>query len=371
MKLGARTIKTGIGVMLAMVISSLLPHIEIMQPTFVAVLGLQQSVKKTWYTLFRRGAAAFLGGLTAVVMSYFFGNSPIVVGLTVIIFIAIMNAIQLQDVISLATITVVIIMLQPVDNVNDLIGIATSRVIENILGVVISFLVNVFIMPPKYDNVLYKEISDTSSEVLIRLRAILRKNGEYSSLTSDLDWAYKRINYIRDLFQLSKEEPIWFASRRVSRKRQLVVYRSFIQSLLDMTNLLHTIHTHTNILFVIDDDLRIQIRERIETLCAAHEQIFLKFDGRISPAEVNFFQPTKIRRQELMNHIIKETDLNRGPETESLNYRIEKSNSLILITGAMIKVESSLIHLNTLVRSYHTHHEEDHDHYALKDKLNS
>ena len=44
MKLGARTIKTGIGVILAMLISSLLPNIDVMQPTFVVILGLQQSV---------------------------------------------------------------------------------------------------------------------------------------------------------------------------------------------------------------------------------------------------------------------------------------------------------------------------------------
>lgn len=371
MKLGARTIKTGIGVILAMLISSLLPNIDVMQPTFVVILGLQQSVRKTWDTLFKRAIAAFSGGLTAVVMYYFFGNNAIVVGLTVIIFIAIMNALNLQEVISLAAITVVIIMLRQVSGIEELIFVSTFRVFENILGVAIAIAVNAFIMPPKYDNVLYQEITSTSSEILIRLRAILRKNGEYSSLTSDLEWTYKKINGINERFLLTKEEPIWLPDHVIARKRQLVVYRSFIQALKDITNLLYIIHTHTNVLFVLDDHLRASIRERIETLCAAHEQIFLKFDGRISPSEVNFFQPTKARRNELMDEILEEITIIQTDEPEAVRLQLEKSNALILLSGAMIEVENSLIHLNTLVRSYHTYHDEDRQHYALEDKLHS
>lgn len=352
MKLGARTLKTGIGVVIAMLIGSVIPYIATMQPAWIVIMGLQQTIRKSWDTLFSRAIAAFMGGLTAVVMYSAFGNSPIVVGFTIIIFIMLMNALHLRDVIGLASITVVIIMLTPTDTIPMLISTAFWRVMENIIGVLIAFFVNLLILPPHYDRTLYEAINKTSSEVLIRLRAILRKNGEYGSYNSDLEWTKAQISHIEELFQLSSEELVWMPKKVIARKRKLVVLRSFISVLQEMTKLLYLIHIHSNTLFDLDDSLRMAIRERIETLSAANEQIFLKFDGRISPNQVNFFNPTKGRRQQLMETLFEEAKIEGTMDTNKL----EHSNALILIAGAIISVENELIHLNTLVRAYHTYH---------------
>ncbi|AMB99573.1 lantibiotic ABC transporter permease [Aerococcus urinaehominis] len=353
MRLGARTIKTGIGVIIAMLLAEIIPFIGNVMPTFVVILALQQSVKKTWQMLIDRVVAVIIGGLVAVVMYAAFGNNAIIVGLTIILFISILNALNLSDMIGLAAITVVIIMLN--DSNDSIIHVAVMRVIENLIGVLVAVAVNIFIFPPKYDRVLYEELNSTNTEILIRLRAILRKNGEYSSISHDLHWAYAKLGKISKYVSLMKEEQVWSRKAAFRLKRKVVVFRNFEQALQAAIELLHVFHENTNVLFLLPDALRFEIRERVETLCAAHEQIFLKFDGRISPKSVNFFQSTVEFRQELLDHIFEQVDESDKTSEEKL----EESNALLLITGAMISYEEALIKLNTVVRSYRVHHNDD------------
>lgn len=352
MKLGARMFKTGLGVMLSILIADWLPFVEPVIPAFTAIIGLQQTVRGSIDTFFNRVMAAILGGIVAVVMVNFFGNSPIIIGVTVTIFIGILRALNMANVITLATITLVVIMLRDHDMI---ITSAIARVVESLLGVTVSLLVNVFVLPPKYDAILYEEVNKTSSEILVRLRAILRKNGEYSTLTSDIAWAENRIAQSHSLYTLLKDENVWSKRKLPMLKRKLVVFRALIVSLEQALALLSVLHTHTNVMFQLPEELRIKIRERIETLCSAHEQIFLKFDGRISPLEVNFFQPTQGYRQDLMDSIFEYAAIKQTATQEEF----ERSNALMLITGQLVSYEESLIKLNTLIRSYRIHHDED------------
>lgn len=352
MRLGARMLKTGLGVAIAILLGEWLPVIEPSLPAFTAAIGIQQTVKKSYNIVINRVLGAVLGGIVAVFMLSLFGNNGLVVGLTVILLIAILNALKLANVITLSTVTLIIIML---GDSNAIFYSAAIRVVESIIGVLISFLVNTFIWPPKYDRVLYEEINHTNSEVLIRLRAILRKNGEYSSLNHDLQWTDDQIQQIRLYFNMLTEEQVWSKKQASILKRKLVVFRAFIKALREARSLLFVLHSNTNIVFSIPEHLRRHIRGRIETLCAAHEQIFLKFDGRISPTEVNFFQSTTEKRQQLIDEIFEEAKLDSIKSSAD----IEKSNGLLLITGAMIRYEDALIHLNTLVRSYRTNHQAD------------
>lgn len=364
MKLGARTIKTGLAVAVAIIIADLIPVIQVTMPAFTVVLAMQQSVGKTWQTMVQRFLAALLGGLTAVIMYHFFGNNPAVVGFATIIFILILNALKLTSVIPLATITVVIIMLSTYENGGPesiIIHSAIMRVIESILGVFIAFVINTFIMPPNYNTMLYDAINTTNTEVLIRLRAILRKNGEYSTLNSDIAWMHRRQVHIHDLYDLLRDEYMWWRVRGITEfKRKLVVFRAFQDVLNQATRLLSILHEHTNVIFEIPDHLRLEIRERVETLCAAHEQIFLKFDGRIAPTEVNFFKSSANYRQKLMEDIFSAARLPQGEvASEDTDWELERSNALLLIASAIIRYEKSLIHLNMLVRSYRIYHGED------------
>lgn len=352
MKLGARMFKTGLGVALSIILANWLPFVEPAIPAFTAILGLQQTVRGSIDTFFNRVFAAILGGVVAVVMVHFFGNNALIIGVTITMFIGILNAMKMSNVISLATITLVVIML---NDPSMIMQSALARVIESLLGVTVSLFVNVFVLPPKYDAILYEDINKTTNEVLVRLRAILRKNGEYSTLTSDIMWAEKRIAHSKKLYTLLKDENIWSKRKIPMLKRKLVVFRAFIVSLQQSLALLAVLHTHTNIMFQLPDELRMQIRERIETLCSAHEQIFLKFDGRISPLEVNFFQPTQYYRQELMDSIFEYAAIKQTATQEEF----ERSNALMLITGQLVSYEESLIKLNTLIRSYRIHHDED------------
>lgn len=352
MKLGARMFKTGLGVTLSLLLANWLPYVESTIPAFTAIIGLQQTVRGSIDTFFNRVMGAILGGIVAVFMVQLFGNDPLIIGITVTIFIGILNAIKMSNVITLATITLVVIMMS---DPNLIMQSAISRVVESLLGVTVSLLVNVFVLPPKYDAILYEEANKTTNEILVRLRAILRKNGEYSTLTSDIVWAERRIVQAKAMYKLLKDENVWSKKKLPMLKRKLVVFRAFISALEEAKALLSVLHTHTNIMFQLPEDLRLQIRERIETLCSAHEQIFLKFDGRISPHEVNFFQPTQSYRQDLMDSIFSYAAI----KTTATQEEFERSNALMLITGQLVSYEESLIKLNTLIRSYRIHHDED------------
>src|SRR5699024_8995825 len=108
-----------------------------------------------------------------------------------------------------------------------------------------------------------------------------------------------------------------------------------------------TLQASENVFNHFSDDLRILIRERVEVLLTAHEQIILKFNGRVNPEDVNFIAYKADLRKEFMTTFFNEARLDAYLQDD-----YGDSNSVIHIMSDILVYEENLILLNRVVSSY-------------------
>lgn len=347
MKIGARTIKTGLSISLAIILSTLLiPENSPSLAGIAAVSTTMPSVRKSYEVFSRRIIANTIGGLIGVIMIYTLGSDPISIGIAAIIAIAILNYLNLSDVLNLAIITMVIIMVYQ-GNDNPII-IAVYRVLETMIGVSISFAINWLISPPTYDKKFFVVLTDLTNEVFTLLRATLRKNLSFSIMHRDLKWARNEYKTADNYFNLMRNEVIFTKKKRYIVARRLVVYRHMRKAAKAVIELLTTVHRHDHVYNDFPDPLRLLIRDRVETLMVGHEQILMKFEGRVSSRDVNFLEMSLSSREEYLdsffNHVLEEAKTDDGYAAEV--------NGVLHIMSAIFTYEEELYDLNRILRIY-------------------
>ena len=203
MKLGARTFKTGLAVALSMIVAQYFGFEGGgVIAGIAAIYSTQPSLGRSYTNLKSRIMANTIGGLVAVFVVMTLGYNIYLLGISVMLLIAILNALKLEDVIGLSIVTLIVIMVGTDDN---LMLSATYRVLETFIGVIIAFLVNTFVAPPRYDERLYHTVDYATTEFLIWIRAGLRKNTEYSIMNNDLKWARTQLKKMDNLYQYLTE----------------------------------------------------------------------------------------------------------------------------------------------------------------------
>lgn len=148
MTIGMRNIKTALAVFLSIVISSL---IKLDYPFYAAIASLvcmQSSIEKTYETGKNRMLGTIVGAFLGFIFATLFPTNAIFSAIGIIIIISICNKLEWNDTISMAGIVFLAIMLNIKDNKHALIY-SYKRLFETLIGIVIAFLVNVFIAPPE------------------------------------------------------------------------------------------------------------------------------------------------------------------------------------------------------------------------------
>ncbi len=357
MKIGARTVKTGLAIILSLYVPYILGLEGAMSLSAIAAISsLKPSVRSSIESYLQRLMGNAVGGILAIFMSYFFGQSFIIIGVAAIALIAILHQLKLDGAISQATITLVVIMLVTTDTI---VVSALVRILGSFIGVTTSFLVNQFISPPQYEERLYHLIIVQTDEILKLIRSALRKNSEFSHVENDLASIKRNYSKMKDLFGWMRDEAIFNLNPFIDRKkaqydkaRLLVVFRQFLRTQKSGQDLVEAFHDYENIYNNFPNDLRIMTRERIETLSTAHEQIILKFSGRISSDEVNFMEYKSDLRKKLLDLYFTEAQ----SEDYFNEVLYDDSNAVIHLLSAIFDYEEEVNHLNKLVRSYRDYH---------------
>ncbi|WP_027108825.1 FUSC family protein [Lacticigenium naphthae] len=360
MKIGARTLKTGLAIFISLSIPYLLGIPDASSLAGISsIYSMQPSVRKSFSIVKERILANAIGGLVAVAITLLFGNHYIFIGLAAALLISILHQMNLNNVIGLAGVTLIVIMLSQTQSV---VLEASVRVLGTIIGVLVTFVINSLILPPKYDDRLYSSIELTTDKITKYLRTSLRKNVQYPIISKDLAWMKKEISQMENLLSLLNDETTWYTILKSERfrvhARKIVVFRQFIETIKAAYNLIETLHYSENVYNHFPEELRILMRERLETLMSAHEQILLKFDGRILPDEVNFIAYKSDLRREFMDSFFNEASLEAYTQND-----YGQSNSVLHIMSAVLSYEENLQHLNVLVRSLKKHHDEKDDEF--------
>lgn len=361
LKVGARTLKTAFAIFLSLLVPTLLGIPETADlSAFAVIFSMHPSVRETYNYVLNRLFANILGGFIAIFFTIYFESNILMISLAALILIVLLHALHLNDMIGLAVSALVIIMLKAQGTDNPLTA-ALSRILATIIGVVIAFLVNVLILPPKYDVRFYNLTLKITDELNKYIRAILRKNSQYAIMRKDLHEINQQFEKLK-LYYIYTKDPMFtrFNNKKYySLLRKTVVSRQSLkanQALYDLTKLLIESEDTINHMSV---ERRTLIRERLETLMTAHEQILLKWSGRVLPDEVNFLDYKSDLRKSFMEALY--TDATSDSAMKQVDFI--KSNTLISIMAKIFEYDEQLIHLNTLMSSY-TKHTDEYEDYA-------
>ncbi|HHW91276.1 MAG TPA: aromatic acid exporter family protein [Firmicutes bacterium] len=144
---GLRTLKTGVATALAVFLSGLVPHSLPMLAGVAAIICLQPSITAGVQKGLTRIQTTILGGLLGLVFHYLFGYHVLMLGIAVIIAIRICNWLSWEEGISLAALTVIVIMSQAP---GEALPYTLGRVTSTLIGIVVATAINILVAPPRH-----------------------------------------------------------------------------------------------------------------------------------------------------------------------------------------------------------------------------
>lgn len=350
MKFGARIVKTGVAIVFALFMADIL---NLPSPIFAgiaAIFAIQPSIYRSYLYIIEQIQSNLIGASVAVVFALIFGHHYVAVGLAAIITIAIMLKLKLEKSISLALVTIIAIM--EVQN-DDFLTFALIRVVTIIVGVLAAFVVNLVFMPPKYETKLFQSIHKTTDELIRWTRLAKRQASEHNATKQSLDKLREQLIKVDQFYLFYKEERSYFRNEKHSKARKLVVYRQMISVANKGWDVLKRLHIHENELANIPEHFRMMIQERLDFLLTYHEQIHLKYTGKLkSEHSIWMGNEEMLQRHEVMEIFAREIALSKEEEVFS-------SYHLLHLLSAVLDYEEQLEHLDTLIISHQNYHGEE------------
>ncbi|MET0786151.1 MAG: aromatic acid exporter family protein [Paenisporosarcina sp.] len=347
MKLGARIVKTGVAIVFALFLADL---INLPAPIFAgiaAIFAIQPSIYRSYLTIIEQIQSNFIGAGIAVIFSLIFGHHYVAVGLACVITIAIMLKLKLEKSISLALVTIIAIMEVQTD---DFLTFALIRFGTIVVGVLAAFVVNLLFMPPKYETKLFNSIHTTQDELIRWTRLAVRQASEHTSTKQTLEKLRERLIKVDQFYLFYQEERSYFRREKRAKARKLVVYRQMISVSNKSWDVLKRLNLHENELTSMPEQFRMMIQERLDFLLTYHEQLHLKYTGKLkSDHSLGQGRKTILPRHEVMEIFAREIANSSNEENFS-------SYHLLHVLSSILDYEEQLEHLDTLIVSHQNYH---------------
>lgn len=350
MKLGARIFKTGVAIVFSLFIADLL---QLPSPVFAgiaAIFAIQPSIYRSYLTVTEQIQGNLIGAVIAVVFTLVFGNDFIAVGFAAIVAITLMLKLKLEKTISLALVTVIAIMEIQGD---EFLVFALLRFVTMLVGVISAFIVNLVFLPPKFEKKLFNAIHYTQDEIIRWLRIAVRHASDHQSTKQTIHQLKDRLVRVDQLYSFFKEERGYTKKTTRTKGRKLVVYRELISTSYKSLDVLKRLHLHEHELTQLPEHFRMMVKERLDALLTYHEQLHLKFIGKLRPEHMEWNDSEAfLQRQEVMDIFVKQITITQMEEEFS-------SYHLLHLLSSILKYEEQLEHVDTLITSYQNFHSEE------------
>jgi uncharacterized membrane protein YgaE (UPF0421/DUF939 family) len=352
LKLGARVIKTGIAVILALAIASLLPKEAGLKSIAAvsAVVAMQPSVYRSIKTIADRANGNIIGAVLAVLMVTAFGNHFVIMGVTVILLIAILFRFNLAHVATLASVTALIIMGQHTGN---FYVSAFFRFILVMIGVLSSSIVNLIFLPPKFESKLYYNALNISTDIFMWFKLVLNDTSEYHQIKEDRGLISKRVLKLEQIFEYYEEERPLTKKQLHAQNRKKILFKEIVLVTRQAYAVLKRMNRYQHDLHSLNNELLLQIKLDIDSLTAFHEQIFISLSKK-AKYDVDF-EDTSVdnpQKKDLMDAFQKE--LIQNPYQTEYSYA-----NIMQIISAIEEYRYTLRHLDRLRISFFSYHQDD------------
>lgn len=354
MKLGARILKTGIAIILALFIASLLPDEAGLKAIAAvsAVIAMQPSVFRSIKTIGERAIGNLVGAVLAVVMVTIFWNNIVIMGVTVILLIAILFRFKLEHVATLASITALIIMGQHTGN---FYVSAFYRFVLVMVGVLSSSAVNLLFLPPKFESKIYYNSLNICSDIFVWFKLVLNDTSEYHHIKEDRGLIVTRIDKLEETLGYYSEEKPWTKKQLYAQNRKKILFKELVRSTRRAYEVLRKMNRYQNDLHNLNNELLLQIKLEIDTLIAYHEQIFISLSKKarydVDQLDSQISNPQK---KDLMDAFQKE--IIQNPYQSMYSY-----TNIMQIISAIEEYRYILEHLDRLRISFFTYHRNDNE----------
>jgi uncharacterized membrane protein YgaE (UPF0421/DUF939 family) len=352
MKLGARIIKTGIAITLAIYVASLF---DLPSPVFAgisAVFALQPSVYRSYQTILEQFQANVLGAVLAVIFTLMFGNSPLIIGLTCVIVIALALKFHMEAYVSIALVTIISIMEYMGE---DFLQFAFLRFATIMVGLICASILNIIFLPPKYETKLYHKIEESTEEIIKWIRLSIRQASDHTALKEEITKLKEKHIKLRYLYLLYKEERSYFRKTNTAKARKLVLFRQMISTMNRAFETLKYLNRLENQLHHMPESLQEMIKNELDCLVNYHEQILLKFIGKVkNQTPSNLLEEVQTNKLLLMAKFM---EYRNEDDDEEYNRWLQ----LLKIVASIMDYSDQLEHLDLLVESFHKYHKDENE----------
>ncbi|ODA38820.1 aromatic acid exporter family protein [Desulfosporosinus sp. BG] len=155
MFVGARILKTGIAVTLAMYLCKLFQIEPAVFAAISVVVNMQPSVRKALHNAWEQVWVHLLSITLAILLGLTLGTNPVVTGVAVIIIILLCNRLGWSGGITIGVVSIVFVLDSPA---NEFLPHAASRSIAVFLGLAVALVVNHILLPPEHKKKLFAEL---------------------------------------------------------------------------------------------------------------------------------------------------------------------------------------------------------------------
>ena len=233
-KPGMRNIKTGLGVMICVIIG----YLHIIDSVFFAatacIVCMQTTVKNSMTVGLNRLKGTLVGGIIGFLFVLIDPGNPILTCLGVITTIYTCNILKINNSITVASVVYCAIMLNV--GQNNPLTYSISRTIDTSIGVIVGVAVNFYIFRPNYLDSIYKEIRVIEATSIKLLQSEIEK-GIHADRTflkneiSKLEGLYT--NFLEELeygHHQSNEEEI---KKVIKRCKQIYLHLQILEQMKD------------------------------------------------------------------------------------------------------------------------------------------
>ncbi len=349
MKLGARILKTGIAIILSLYVGQLLDSPSPVFAGIAAIFAIQPTIYRSYLTIVEQIQGNIIGALLAVIFVLLLGNHIIIIGLAAIIVIIINLKLKIDNTIGLSLVTLISIMETQSGNFIQFAGIRFTTIM---IGVFSAFLVNLVFIPPKYENKLYFKIVNTTEEIIKWIRLSTRHDYDHQLLKTDIKKFKDSINIMDQFYTMYKEERSYFKKNNPEKSRKLVIYRQLNVTAKKALDTLKRLHRFENELLQLPETFTQSIQEQLDSLIYHHEQVLLRFIGKI-PTPAPYTEENVYLNNKGLFYIFLEHQNVHAESNNPHQYHVMQ------IIASIIDYSEQVEHLDTLITSFHSYHQNE------------
>ncbi|OKP77163.1 hypothetical protein A3844_02300 [Paenibacillus helianthi] len=277
MAFGARILKTGLAVTLALYLSALLHFTSPVGAAIAAIFAMQPSIYRSWRYFLDQIQTSTMGAVLALLGGMLLSNEPIAVGLVCILVIMISMKMNRADTIGLTLVTVISVM-----EASGQWDFALTRFLLTLTGIISAFIINIAVFPPQPRKQYIQQIENVFGSLSLLLRTAVSHEMKESVFRDEKNALEGSIRSLADKYTLFEEEQKQLRRAKYSQTRQMVVYKNLLASLQKGFEVLEAVERHyfqaerTE----LTDEL---FDHHLEQLIKYHETILLKFEDKLKP----------------------------------------------------------------------------------------